>query len=435
VSVEVTAGEPSIWRNGAFVRVWLAGTVSYVGSFVTRTALPLAAILVLGAGPLEISALRSLEFAGWLLVGLVAGAWVDRLRRRPVMIVADLGRMVLLGSIPVAAALGVLSLAQLIAVAFCAAILSVFFDTASTAYLPTVVEEGHLLRANSALSASAAAAEFTGFGLSGFLVQLLTAPIAIGVDAISYLFSALTLATIRRAEPPRPAVTERRPVVREIREGAQLVLRSPVLRALASAHAMTHVLWGVFGTTYLLYATEELGLGPAAIGIISAVGGLGSLIGATVASRVAARVGLGSAMVVGLIGMAAGNALIPLAPAGAALIAGGMLIVQQLVGDSSGTVYEVLEMSLTQTIVDNRILGRVNASIEFVTTLTALAGALAGGALAVAIGLRLTMAVGVLGAATAVLFIWFSPVRSLVSMAAPEATLPALRVEDLPVTE
>jgi hypothetical protein len=140
-------------------------------------------------------------------------------------------------------------------------------------------------------------------------------------------------------------------------------------------------------------------------------------------------------MVVGLIGMAAGNALIPLAPAGAALIAGGMLIVQQLVGDSSGTVYEVLEMSLTQTIVDNRILGRVNASIEFVTTLTALGGALAGGALAVAIGLRLTMAVGVLGAATAVLFIWFSPVRSLVSMAAPEATLPALRVEDLPVTE
>ncbi|HEX5451431.1 MAG TPA: MFS transporter [Candidatus Limnocylindrales bacterium] len=269
------AGEAAIWRNGAFVRLWLAGTVSYLGSFVTRTALPLAAILVLGAGPLEISALRSLELVGWLVVGLVAGAWVDRLRRRPVMVAADLGRMVLLGSIPVAAVLGVLSLAQLIVVAFLAATLSVFFDTASTAYLPTVVPEERLVPANSALSASAAAAEFTGFGLSGFLVQLFTAPIAIAVDAVSYLISAVTLATIDRAEPPRPAVHERQPVLREIRDGARALMGSPVLRALAGAHAATHVLWGVFGATYLLYAVNELGLGPAAIGVISAIGGLG----------------------------------------------------------------------------------------------------------------------------------------------------------------
>ena len=123
----------SIWRNGAFLRLWAAGTISYVGSFITRTALPLTAILVLGAGPLAIAGLRSLEFGGWLLVGLVAGAWVDRLRRRPIMVAADLGRMVLLGSIPLAAIAGVLGLPQLLLVAFLAAILSVFFDTSSTA--------------------------------------------------------------------------------------------------------------------------------------------------------------------------------------------------------------------------------------------------------------------------------------------------------------
>jgi MFS family permease len=428
-------GDPgALWRDGAFVRVFAASAVSYFGSFITRVALPLAAIYLLGAGALEMSAIRSFELVAWLVVGLFAGAWVDRLRRRPIMIGADLGRALLLGSIPIAYLAGALTLLQLVVVAFLAAILTTFFDTASTAYLPTIVERRRLIGANSALSAAASTAEITGFGLSGFLVQLLTAPIAIAIDAVSFLVSAVLLVGIRRREPPRPPAADREPVLHEIRAGVREVAGSSTLRALALAHAGNHVLWGVFGTTYLLFATRELGLGAAAIGIVTAVGGAGSLVGAAVAARLARRLGLGSAMALGLLGFTLGNAVIPFAPGGAVLLAGGLLVVQQLLGDSTATVYEVLETSLKQSIVDPRILGRVNATIEFLTTLTALVGAVGGGLLAEAFGLRSAMAVALLGGVAALAALWFSPVRHLRDVP-PGADTPSLAPEELPITE
>ncbi|MEW5990224.1 MAG: MFS transporter [Chloroflexota bacterium] len=435
---ETPAGEPaSLWRDGAFVRLWAAASISYVGSFVTRTALPLAAIYALGAGPLEIAALRSFELLGWLLVGLVAGAWVDRLRRRPVMVAADLGRAVLLGTIPLAALGGVLGLPQLIAVAFLAAMLSTFFNSASTAYLPTIVARARLVAANSALSASTSVAEFSGFAISGFLIQVLTAPVAIAVDAVSFVVSAVFLGSIRRAEPPPPPAADRNPVLHEIREGIRIVAREPILRALALAHAGTHVLWGVFGATYLVFVTEEIGLGPAAIGIVAALGGIGSFVGAAIAGPLARRLGLGPTMVIGLAGMAIGNTLIPLAPSGAIVVGAAFLIGQQLIGDSLATVYDVLEQSLTQSIVHDRVLGRVNATIEFVTTLLALAGSIVGGVVGELFGLRVAFAVGIAGAVAAVVVVWLSPVRRLRMMpvgpaGAPE---PQLRPEDIPLTE
>lgn len=424
----------TLWRNGAFVRMWSASTISYFGSFITRTALPLAAIYVLGAGPLEISALRSLEFVGFLLVGLVVGAWVDRLRRRPLMIGADLGRAVLLGSIPVAAVLGILSLAQLIVVAFFAAILSSLFNTASTAYLPTILERERLVEANGALSASGSVAEMSGFGISGFLVQILSAPIAIGIDAVSFLFSAVLLGRIRRVEPPRPAVIDREPILREIRDGLRVVLASPVLRAIAAAHSANHLLWGIFGTTYILYATKDLGLGPAGIGLIAALGGVGSFLGASVASRVLTRLGIGRTMLLGLGIGVVGSALIPLAPSGAVAVAAAFLVGQQLLEDSAGTVYDVVETSLTQSIVDGRILGRVNASIETFTTITALIGSIFGGIIAEVYGLRAAMFVGVAAGALAIPVIWLSPIRSMRGTPASLA-MHAPSLEELPVTE
>jgi MFS family permease len=424
----------SIWRDGAFVRLWTASSISYVGSFITRTALPLAAIYVLGAGPIEISALRSLELVGWLLVGLVAGAWVDRLRRRPVMIAADLGRALLLGSIPIAAIAGVLTLAHLILVAFLAATLSTFFNSASKAYLPTIISRSRLIAANSAMSASASAAEFTGFALSGFLIQILTAPVAIALDALSFVVSALFLRSIQRTEPLRPAVADREPVLREIREGIRVVIRTPILRSLAAAHAANHILWGVFGATYLLFATHEIGLGPAAIGVIAALGGVGSLVGAAITGRLVRRFGVGRTMAVAVVVMSVGDAMIPLAPSGAVVIGAAFLIGQQLIGDSAGTVFEVVERSVTQSIVDGRILGRVNATIEFVTTLLALVGSIAGGIVGEVLGLRAALVVGVLGGATAILFVWLSPVRSM--HAIPDGgTISDFRPEDLPATE
>jgi len=424
----------SIWRHRDFVRLWWASSVSLFGSFVTRTALPFAAILVLGAGPLEIAILRALQLIAGLLVGLFAGAWVDRLRRRPIMIAADLGRAVLLGSIPVAGLLGALSIVQVYLVAFLAALLTTFFDVADRSYLPTLVEPDQLVRANSALTASASIAEFSAFGISGFLIQLFSAPVAIAVDAVSFLVSAVLIGTIRGPEPPRPAVAEREPVLDEIRDGLRVVAGSPILRAITGATASAHVLWGVFGTSFLLFATQDVGLGPAAIGIIAGLGGIGALVGALIAERTGRRLGLGRAMLLTMIAFTVGNALIPLAPAGAIVIGAAFLIGQQLVGDSGGAAYEILEVSLRQSIVDDRMLGRVNGTIRFSEDLCQLGGTIIGGIVAETLGLRAAMAVGVLGGVAAVAFLWFSPIRRLTAV--PPGPVGAfLPGEDLPLTE
>jgi MFS family permease len=425
--------DASLWRNRSFVAVWSASTISLFGSLITRTALPWAAILALDAGALDIAALRGVEQVASLIVGLFAGAWVDRLRRRPIMIGADLGRALLLATIPIAFIFHVLGMAQLIAVAFFAAILSTIFDVADRSYLPTVVPRRHIVNANSALTASGSVAEFSSFGVSGFLINILTAPIAIAVDAVSFVASALLLGTIRKPEPPTKPVEHREPVLHEIREGLRIVIHTPVLRALALSHGGTHILWGVFGTGYLLYAKNELGLDPAATGIIAAVGGIGSLAGALVVPRLLRRYGVGRTILGGIVFFATGNALIPLAPSHAALLAATFLFAQQLVGDSGGTVYEIVETSLVQSNVENRVLGRVNASIFAFTTLATLVGVILGGVMGEVLGLRPAFFVGLLGALLAIAAIWFSPVRHM-----RETTLsdgPVLPGDQSPLTE
>ena len=424
---------PSIWRDRSFLALWSASTVSLFGSLITRTALPFAAILVLGAGPLEISALRSAELIAGLIVGLFAGAWVDRLLRRPILIWADIGRALLLGSIPVAFVLNALTLPHLLFVAFAAAVLSTFFDVADNAYLPTVVPRDQLVSANSALTATGSVAEFSAFGVGGFLIELFKAPIAIAIDAVTFVVSALLLMTIRRKEPPPAPVADREPVLREIRDGMRIVLGSPVLRALALSHGGTHILWGIFGTSYLIFALNELQLGPAAIGVIAAVGGIGSLAGSFLAPRMVRRFGIGPTIILGMVGFLLGNTLIPLAPAGAVLIGAAFLITQQLFGDALATVYEITEVSLVQASVADRILGRVNATIHTFTTLLTLFGAVVGGIIAEAWGLRAAFGIGLLGAVFAIVAVWFSPVRFIRD--APLVPLHGLTGEDLPITE
>jgi MFS family permease len=421
------------WRDRSFLAVWSASTISVFGSLITRTALPFAAILVLDAGPLEISAIRSAELIAALFVGLVAGAWVDRLRRRPIMIWADIGRALLLISIPVAFVAGLLGLAQLLIVAFAAAVLSTFFDVADNAYLPTVVSRDRLVSANSALTATGSIAEFSSFGIGGFLIELFTAPIAIAIDALTFVASALLLGTIRKKEPPPKPHASREPVLTEIRDGMRIVTRSPVLRALALSHGGTHILWGIFGTSYLLFAIHDLELGPAAIGVIAGLGGLGSLAGAAMAPAFVRRIGIGRTILLGILGFTLGNTLIPLAPSGALFLGAGFLIVQQLFGDAFATVYEITEVSLVQSSVDNRMLGRVNATIHTFTTLLTLAGAIGGGIIAEVWGLRVAFAVGLLGAVLSLLVVWFSPVRFIRD--APLAGPTAMPGDEMPLTE
>jgi MFS family permease len=427
----------SLWRDRSFLAVWSAATISIFGSLITRTALPFAAILVLNAGPVEISWIRSAELVAGLVFGLVAGAWVDRLRRRPILIWADLGRALILASIPIAFLLNALTLVQLVLVAFATAVLSTFFDVADHAYLPTVVSRKRLVDANSALTATGSVAEFSAFGLGGFLIQAFTAPIAIVIDAISFVASAILLATIRKPEPPPTPHADREPVLREIRDGISILARSPLLRALALSHGGTHILWGIFGTSYLIYANEELGLDPATIGVIAAIGGIGSLAGSALAPIMVRRFGVGQSILLGIVGFIAGNALIPLAPATGAVVGISLgalfLIGQQLLGDSLATVFEVTETSLMQASVSDRVLGRVNASFTTFTTLLTLAGAIAGGYIAETWGLRTAFWVGLAGAALTLLVVWFSPVRKV--REAPLVPTIDMPGDTLPITE
>jgi predicted MFS family arabinose efflux permease len=415
-----------LWRNHAFVRVWSAASISIFGSLITRIALPLVAILVLGSGALEVAILRGLDLGVTLVFGLVAGAWVDRLRRRPVLIWADLGRAVLLGSVPVAFAFGALSFAQLLIVSGLAAILTTFFDAADNAYLPTIVERDRLVDANSALSASGSAAEFMAFGISGFLVQILSAPIAIAVDAVTYLVSALLLGTIRQPEPPPPEPEDREPVLTEIRVGLAIVWHSPILRAFVGAQMALAALWGVFGATFFLFVLDDLQLSPAVLGLVAGVGGASSFVGAVVASRTTARWGIGPVAIGAMLLSAVGNAFIPLAPSGLPLIAVACLVAQQLVADSAVTVYDITEVSVRQTLVYDRALGRVTSTFKVAAMLAQLVATIGAGVLAEVIGLRATAWLAPMGGLVAAAILWLSPVRHLLLLPPAAGDVPPL---------
>lgn len=408
---------PSLWRNGAFQRVWAAATISIFGSLVTRVALPFVAIVTLNADAIGVAAVRSMDLIAGLAVGLVAGAWVDRLRRRPVLVGADLGRAALLALIPLAAAGGWLSLPLVLVVALLTAVLTTFFDAADSAFLPTIVPRPDLVRANGALAASSSVSEFAAFGAAGFLVQILTAPIAILVDAVSFIVSALLLGNIRGEEAAPPAKEDRERVLTEIAVGLRLIAHNPILRATTLASMATAIAWGVFSATWFLFAIDELGLDAAAIGIIAAVGGLSSLFAALVTERATQRFGVGAVLIGGILFGILGFLFVPLAPTAAPLLAMIVLIGQQLVTDPAITAYDITDRSLRQSIVRDRELGRANATITVAVLSAQLVATLAGGFIAVDLGLRTALVIGPAIGLLGVVALWFSPVRRITTIA------------------
>ncbi len=397
------------------MKFWTGQTISELGSRITRDGLPLAAVLTLGATPTQMGLLAAAGTAPVILVGLLAGVWVDRLRRRPILIASDLGRAVLLATIPAAALFGVLGMAQLYVVAALAGILSVSFDVAYAAFLPSLVEREHLIEGNSKLALSGSTAEILGPGIAGVLVQALTAPIAIFLDALSFVVSAVSVAWIHKPEPAPVPTREQPHVGREIAEGLQTVIRHPVLRALTGSAGTLGFFGGFFGTLYTLFAIRELGLNAAGLGVAIAFGGIGDLLGALAAQRLVARAGLGATLVAMLVVMSVGGMLTPLAVlAGSSLwLALGMLIASQLVGDWARAIYLINEVSLWQAVTPHGLLGRTNASLQLVMAIVTLAGSLAGGILGQTIGLTATLVIAVLGRLLAMGWVAFSPVRRL----------------------
>jgi MFS family permease len=408
-----------LWRQPDFLKLWAGETVSLLGSQVTLLAMPLTAAMTLQATPLQMGALGTIQYIPWLLVGLVAGVWVDRLRRRPVMIAADLGRMVLLGLVPFAALAGILRMEHLYIVGFLVGIMNVFFDVAYTAYLPTLVERDRLVEGNSRLQVSASIAEIGGPGLAGGLVQLVTAPVAIAADALSFLVSALSLAWIGASEPRSMSTDGPGSIPAEIREGLRFVFSNPVLRAFALASVTCNFFVDVHLAVFVLYATRELGISPMVLGSVYAVGSVGGLVGSLFAGRLVRWLGLGPVIIGAQTVVTLAVLAIPLSGRQLSLAVPLIALAEALWGFAV-VVYVVNTVSLRQVITPNKLQGRVTASLRFVTWGIAPPGFLLGGLLGEMIGLKATLLVAVAGPLLSVVWLLLSPVPGLREPPAPE---------------
>ena len=404
---------PSLWRHADFMKLWAGQTVSELGSVVTRTAVPLVALLVLGAGPLEMALLVVSASLAVLVVGLFAGAWVDRVRRRPILIWADAIRAAVLFSIPVAYVAGVLRMEQLYAVVFAEGCLGAFFDAAYPAYVPSLIGVDRVVDGNSKLATSSSLAEIGGPGLGGGLVQLIGAPFAMLVDAISFVVSAVSLALIRSPEPPPPPRIASTAIRAEIAEGLAAVRHHRLLLPLALRSIVAHVAGSFYGVLYTIYLVQDLQLSPFLLGVVVSAGGVGSLVGSFFASRAIARLGIGRALIWAAIGASVIGVLTPLA-GGPLVLAVAMVLLPQLIGDGLQTIESVAELSLIQGVMPGRMLGRVNATLEvFSHGIAYPLGALLAAGVAGWFGVRGGIAIGWAGMAASLLFLVLSPLPSV----------------------
>jgi MFS family permease len=400
---------PSLWGHADFLKLWVGQTISELGSVVTRTAVPLVALLTLGAGPTEMALIVVSGSLAVLLVGFFAGAWVDRIRRRPLLIATDVVRAVLLLSIPAAYMAGVLRVEQLYVVVFLVGCAGAFFSAAYPAYVPSLIGVDRVVEGNSKLATSSSLAEIGGPGLGGALVQAIGAPFAILTDAISFVVSALSLGLIRSPEPDRPPRTVSTAITTEILEGLRLVRRHPVLVPLTLRSIIAHVAGSFYGVLYTIYLVEELQLPPVVLGIVISAGGVGALAGSVVAARVIGRFGLGPALIGSAIGASVIGVLTPLA-GGPLLLATLMVFLPQLIGDGLQTIESVAELSLIQGVVPDRILGRVNATLEvFSHGIAYPLGALLAALIANTSGVRIGIFIGWAGMAVSILLLVLSP--------------------------
>ncbi len=413
---------PRLRDDPEFLKLWTGGFVSTLGFHISILAMQLTAAAVLGASPFEMGVLGAAQFLPRLLFGLVAGVWVDRLRRRPLMIVADLGRAVLLASIPVAHVLGWLSMAQLYVVAVGVGSFSVFFGVAAQAYVPALVGRERLVDANARMSAGEAIAQIGGPNLAGAMVQLLTAPIAIGLDALSYIVSAIFIAWIRRPEPPVPTRADRRHIATEIREGLRVVAAHPVLRALVGASLNIGLFTGGFRGALIILYLVQIGISPIEFGIIYGVGGASALLGAIVARPIAASVGLGRTLVGVHLATAAFAAFVPLAGLVAPEARLALLLVGQIGLGVFSPVWGINGGSLQQVITPDRLLGRVNATQQLALFGVNPLGALLGGLIASIVGLQLTLAIAAAGAGLTAILLLVTPIKHLRAMPLPATT-------------
>jgi MFS family permease len=416
----VTAQRSGLCRHPEFLKLWSAQTISLFGSIIGRFALPLVAIFTLNASPIQVATLGAANVAPGLALGLFAGVWVDRLRRRPLLIAADLGRALALASVPLAFWLGALGMAQLYIVAVVTSALSILFEVAYRSYLPALVSREELVEGNSKLAATDSIAEMSGVGLAGVIVQALGAPVGVLVDAFSFVGSAIALGLIRTPERAvRVEDGDAEPnTLREIGEGLRAIWHHPVLRPVVGAGVTDVFFIHFFVAVLTLFFVRELGLSPLVLGFVIAIGGISSFLGALIADRVVHRWGLGRTFIGSNILYRIVTYAIPLAAGPYALVVTILSASQVL--DAAATIQQIAQNSLIQTTAPERVLGRVNASFQTLQQGAILLGLLIGGALGEWIGLRATMLIGITASFLSLLWFVGSPLTALPTPGAGE---------------
>ena len=405
----------ALWRNTDFLKLWTGQSISELGSQVSQLAIPWLAAVGLHASPFQFSLLGVFGFLPFIIFALPAGVWVDRLRRRQILIVGDSARAVLLALIPVLWATGLLRMWQLLVLEFVTGIFTVFFDVAYQSYLPSLVEREHLIEGNSKLQLTVSVAQIAGPSLSGGLIAAITAPYAIVADAVSYVISTGFMLRMRHRETvPEAKEGESRPKMwPQVKEGLQWVVGHRWLRYIASFTATSNFCTSVLFAIYLLYAVRSLHLSSVELGITFAVGSGGSILGALTANRLQRLFGVGPTIVGTAAFGSLGGILYPLAPHSFPL---PFLMAGQAIFGFGAVAYNITQVSLRQAITPERLQGRMNAAMRWLVWGTIPLGTLAGGAIATASGLRTALWVGAIGELFAAVPLLLSSVRTIGEM-------------------
>jgi MFS family permease len=414
------AGPPAPVRRGVlansdFVRLWAGQTVSLIGTQVTLFTMPLVAILTLHATVVEVGVLNALRFVPVIALSVVAGVWLDRRRRRPVLITCALSSSLLIGLVPVSAATGFLSIGLLYVVTALVGTLNMVFDVGALSYVPFLVDREHLAEGNGKLQASNAVAGISGPGLAGLLVGLITAPVTLSADAVSYLFSALGLISITRREPAPEVPEHPVPIRQSIAEGFRAVFGTRLLRSLLTQTTTLNLFFGAYLTVFVVYAVRTLHLSPAELGIVLGAGPAGGLFGALLAGRIRQALGLGRAMTIAMTGVS-GLLLFLLVPHSASAAAIAIMAAAQLGYGFCIAMFNVNAITLRQTVTPPRLLARMNATYRMMIFGAQPPGALLGGLLATLAGLHAALAISLLAMISPALWIFFSPVYRLTQM-------------------
>jgi len=403
------APQRSLIHSHDFRQLWAAETISQIGTQITQIALPILAVITLSATEFEMGILIALETLAFLVIGLPAGAWVDRWRRKRVLVVNDLVRAVALASLPLAYAFDMLTLWQLFAVALVTGIATVFFDVAYQSYLPSIVDKSQIVEGNSKLAISQSVAQVAGPGAAGLLIKVLGAPLMFVFDALSFIASALFIGRIRHEEPIHDRST-RRSLRVEIGEGLSFVLRHPLLRRIVACTGTSNFFSTVTATMLVLFMVRELGFDATQIGLTFSAGAVGGLIGAATTTRFAKYFGDGRSIVLAAGLLIPFAVLVPLSALGLA----GILLPLSWAGVSYLVVlYNIVQVSFRQRLCPIPLLGRMNASIRFLVYGTMPLGGLVGGALGAWLGVLPTLWIAALGSILAFLPVFLSPLRTM----------------------